>query len=211
MDFCLKTRKPIYLDYAKALVIDRSGKKYKSMVCLELEGVLFKSFNVDNIVNLPKAWGEKLIDVKYTQNDLLEHKVLIERPGAAELLVELNKYCEIMIYSYLPEAFIKEALLRLSIAQGHPDSCTDEELEKGEAYYGRYIWSRDQCVKDGENYLKSLGILSDHSDDNINDIWLIDNNSELVDFPSHVVSVSNFLGDPEDNDLYRIIDEIFIN
>ncbi|MEM5529724.1 NIF family HAD-type phosphatase [Gammaproteobacteria bacterium AS21] len=211
MDFCTKTRKPINIDYAKALVIDRSGKKYKSMVCLELEGVLFKSFKFNNIVNVPKAWREGLIDVNYVQNDILEHKVLIERPGAAELLVELNKYCEIMIYSYLPEAFIEEALLRLSIAQGDPDFCTDDELEKGEAYYGRYIWSRDQCVKDGENYLKSLGILSDFSDDNINDIWLIDNKSELVDFPSHVVSVSDFLGDPEDKDLYRIMEEIFIN
>jgi hypothetical protein len=46
---------------------------------------------------------------------------LIERLGAAELLVELKKYCEIMIYSYLPEAFIKEVLLILSIVQGDPE------------------------------------------------------------------------------------------
>jgi hypothetical protein len=55
----MKTRKPIHFDYEKALVIDRSGEKYKSFVCLELEGVLFESFKFNNVVNVEKP-GEKV-------------------------------------------------------------------------------------------------------------------------------------------------------
>ena len=44
---------------------------------------------------------------------------------------------------------------------------------------------------------------------NINDIWLIDDKPELVDFPSRVICVEPYTGDPRDVELLRLIHQIF--
>ncbi|WP_354667751.1 MULTISPECIES: NIF family HAD-type phosphatase [Amphritea] len=60
-------------------------------------------------------------------------------------------------------------------------------------------------------YRKSLGTLSEFLEEGINDIWLIDHQPNRVDFPSHVIAIPSFTGDPKDCELYRLIDRIFIN
>jgi hypothetical protein len=72
-----------------------------------------------------------------------------------------------------------------------------------------YFWSKDQCIKKDDVYLKSLGAVNEYSLSNINDIWLIDDKPHLVDFPSHVIPVTTFKGDPEDSELLRVMYQIF--
>lgn len=209
MYICQETRKPKSLIDIKSLIIDRSRRTTHTMptVCLGLNGTLFWKLNPSDATALPKDWLQNAVSVESNEGC----HIVIPRPGAAELLVELERHACPMIYSAQNEEFIEKALLQLSIAQGDPDTCTDEEYEKSETFYDHYIWSRDQCIAEPEGFRKSLGTLSEFSDNSINDIWLIDHEPERVDFPSHVISVTEFGGDPEDRELFRVIEERFVN
>jgi hypothetical protein len=215
MYLCNETNKPFKLHYSKTLVVDRNAE-YEfcnsiPLVCVGLEGTLIKTIEDEMFSNESQLSIKQAINISYTEDGIESSYRVIERPGAAELLVELSKHAGSMIYSSLPLIQIEEIMLRLSIAQGDPDTCTMQELKKGEAFYHQYVWSRDQCVPDKNGYIKSLGTLSEFSDEQINDIWLIDHKPEFVDFPSHVLTVTKFDGCPDDKDLYRLIDQLFIN
>ncbi|WP_415900839.1 NIF family HAD-type phosphatase [Neptuniibacter sp. QD48_11] len=176
-------------------------------VCLGLNGTLFWKLGLSDATALPEDWLKNAVSVESNEGC----HIVIPRPGAAELLVELERHACPMIYSAQNEEFIEKALLQLSIAQGDPDTCTDEEYEKSEAFYDHYVWSRDQCIAGPEGFRKSLGTLSEFSDNSINDIWLIDHSPERVDFPNHVIGVAEFTGDPQDRELFKVIDQIFVN
>lgn len=216
MILCKETRKPLALTEIKNLIVDRSASqesfhRSSPLVCVGLDGVLFKKIRQDDLSNLPVEWLKNSVEIEYPVGDNLESCTLLQRPGAADLMLELAKYANPMIYSSLPEEFIEEALLKLSIAQGDPDDCTDLEYAKATAYDGHYVWSRDQCIDAPDGYRKTLGTLAEFSDHEINDIWLIDHRPDFVDFPSHVVKVAYFTGDPADRDLFRVIEQIFID
>jgi hypothetical protein len=59
--------------------------------------------------------------------------------------------------------------------------------------------------------MKSLSEVSYHFDSLIQDIWLIDNKPELLDFPNHGVFIPEFTGDPEDRELLKLTEKLFIN
>ncbi len=200
----------------KSLIVDLSSLKDDfseagPLVCISLEGTLFRKIRPSNISSTPKQWLDGAIEITYSQADQVEKNILIQRPGAADLLVELSKHVSLMVYSSQTSEFIDEALLQLSIVQGDPDNCTDLEYARAEAYYNLDVWSRDQCIEAKEGYRKSLGTLSEFFDSGINDIWLIDHKPEQVDFSNHVICVSEFFGDPDDRELYKLIDKMFIN
>lgn len=212
MYICQETRKPKGLIAVKSLILDRSRSSSNvsqplPTVCLGLNGTLFWKLSMPEAASISEVWLKSSVKV---ESDEGSH-IVIPRPGAAELLVELERHACPMIYSAQNEEFIEKALLQLSIAQGNPDTCSDAEYEKSEAFYDHYVWSRDQCIAGPEGFRKSLGTLSEFSDNSINDIWLIDHSLERVDFPNHVIGVTEFKGDPQDRELFKVIDQIFVN
>lgn len=195
--------------HVKKLIIDRKKpedfSKPLPTVCLGLNQTLCYTVKRSESKNLPKSWLDRGIEVSFSEDEI----EIIPRPGAAELLIELIRYVSPMIYSSLPHDFIHAVLEQLSTPDKSPELCSDEEYEKWAAFSDLYIWSRDQCVKEAGGYRKCLGTLAEFAEAGINDTWLIDNELGLVDFPNHVISVSAYAGDPEDNELYRVIDQIF--
>jgi len=213
MYICQETRKPKHLSQIKGLLIDRSTEEsdfsqLPPTVCISLNGTLFHKATPSDAEKLDNAWLKDAVSVESNE----ERHIVIPRPGALDLLLELEKHTCPMVYSSQTEEFIEAALLQLSISL-YESNCfgNHDEYEKANAYIDHYVWSREQCIKGAKGYQKSLGTLSELSENGINDIWLIDHNTELVDFPSHVIKVSEFCGDPSDRELFRVADQIFIN
>jgi hypothetical protein len=207
---------PKGISFKKDLIIDKKRQESRSnepmsLVCLSLEGTLFKKIKHCERSSVPRSWRANAIEMTYSLDSFTEKHLLLERPGAADLLLSLTKHAETMIYSSQEPEFIEQALLQLSIAQGNPDTCSDIEYDRAAAYVDQSYWSRDQCMHKSGVYLKSLGAVAEHSDSCINDIWLIDHKPNLVDFPSHVVTVPEFTGDADDRELYKLVDRIFVN
>jgi len=214
VQFCRKTRKPIEIKELKSLVIDRDESnrdKYYvyPTVCVNLNRTLFYSIKSSDTPNLSNTCLKNAIEFIYDEAGIEEKHFVLARPGTTELLMELKKYTSLMIYSSESDEFIDAAMLALSIAQGDPD--IDDCDYQADAYMNLYVWSKKQCIPTTEGFKKSLGLLSRLSDDGINDHWIIDHRPDLVDFPSHVISVSEFTGDPTDRELYRVCDQLFIN
>lgn len=215
MHFCKKTRKPLGISELKGLVIDRCDQSKRDYfyvcpnVCIALDRTLFYRIKPSDTSELCADWLKNAVEVVAKKQNAEEKWLVLARPGATELLMALDKYASPMVYSSESDEFIDAALLALSIAQGDPD--IDYCDSEAEAYMDLYVWSQKQCILTNEGYKKSLGLLSELSDHGINDHWLIDHRPDLADFPSHVIAVSEFTGDPADRDLYRVMDQIFIN
>ena len=208
--------RPKDIIFEKDLIIDKKGSLDKSknptpLVCLSLNGTLLKKINYSEGLDTPKSWKIGAVEVECSSDGFIQKHILLQRPGAADFIVELNKYAETVIYSSQKLDFIAESLLQLSIAQGDPDFCSEKELTRGAAYMDLGMWGQDQCMNKSGVYMKSLGVLSDYVDTQISDTWLIDHKPGLVDFPCHVVTLPEFKGDPEDRELYKLADRIFIN
>lgn len=216
MYICKETNKPKGITDVKRLILDRQGSPHSAgqlgpTVCVSLDKTIFCKINASSAEKIAKNWLVNAIEVDCCLEDDREKQVIIPRPGATELLVELARYSNPMIYSSLPIEVIEETMLQLSIAEANPEEGGDIEYERSEAYIGHYVWSSEQCIKDSSGYRKSLGVLSEFSDNAINNIWIIDHKPERVDLPTRVIAVSEFKGDPEDRDLFRLIDDVFIN
>jgi hypothetical protein len=212
--FCQETKRPLGLTELKGLVIDREEKNREKhyvpqTICMSLDRTLFYRIKSTEHLTLSDDYFKTAVEVVYEENGTVKRDFIIERPGATQLLVELDNYASPMIYSSETDEFIEAALLALSTSKINQD--TDECSSHADVYMELYIWSREQCIPTSNGFLKSLGILSHVSDDGINDHWFIDSRPDLVDFSSHVVAVSDFTGDLNDRELYRIIDQIFIN
>jgi hypothetical protein len=213
MYICPETRKPKSLKQVKSLLIDKNKGQadfshLPPTVCLSLNGTLFHKATPSEAEKLEDPWLHEAVSINC---DGRSH-VVIPRPGALDLLLELDKYACPMIYSSQKEGFIEAALLQLAISLTDTNRFDDEsDYERSDAYMDHCVWSQDQCIAGIDGYQKSLGTLSEFTDNGINDIWLIDHKPELVDFPSHVISVSEFFGDPFDRDLFRVADQIFMD
>jgi len=209
-------KRPTDIHFSTELTIDRKLEGYNpdvepAFICLGLEGVLFKKVEYTNRYTVPELWQENLIEVKYQSNGVNQKCLLLERPGAGDFLCLLAKHALYFIYTSQEIEFAEEALLQLSIAQGHPDTCSEIEYDRGEAYMDLGIWARKQCMKKNGQYMKSLGEVSYYFDSLIKDIWLVDNKPELLDFPSHGIYIPEFTGDPEDRELSKLADRIFVD
>ena len=209
-------KSPTNVHFNTELIIYRKLEGYNpgieaSFVCLGLEEVLFKKVEYSDRSTVPQAWQAALIEVNYQLDGVDQKCLLIERPGAGDFLCLLNKHATYSFYTSQEFEFAEAALLQLSIAQGDPDTCSDIECDRGEAYMGASIWAREQCMKKNGQYMKSLGEISYFFDSQLNDTWLIDNKPELLDFPTHGVFIPEFTGDPEDRELLKLTEKLFIN
>ncbi|MBU2964680.1 NIF family HAD-type phosphatase [Amphritea sp. 2_MG-2023] len=152
MYICKETRKPMGITEINSLIIDRNNpynnfSRPRPIVCLSLEGILFRKIKHSERSMIPDNWLDSAIDITYVKENETENYTLLQRPGAADLLVELVKHASPMIYSTQTNEFIEEALLQLSIAQGDPETYTEAEYQKSEAYMEHSVWSRDQCIE----------------------------------------------------------------
>jgi len=204
-------KKPSRLSEIKRLVIER-GKKPKSgsekpIVCIGLDGVVFHNMSVRDKFDMPATWRKSSLYIKYENKKGLYNYEVILRPKLGELLVELNQHAIVVVYSSMRKEFVEAALaaINLTLLNEHNDQNNAEFIGIQDSYF----WSKDQCIKKDDDYLKSLGAVNEYSLSNINDIWLIDDQPHLVDFPSHVIPVSTFKGDPEDSEFLRVIHQIF--
>jgi len=152
------------------------------------------------------------VEFTYIENNSEVRCIIDVRPGAVELLVQLKKSANCMIYSCESDTFTEAALEAIANSEAE-NNIFDEDLS--DSIYSAFsyfnIWSVDQCSYKNGKFLKSLGVLSTFVEYSINDIWIVDDKPELVDFPSHAVSVAPYNGDPEDRELFRVMHQIFIN
>lgn len=212
MHFCQKSNKPVDIKIVQTLKVDRSLEfdfsKICPLVCLSLDRTLCHVINQQEAVTLPKSWLISAVEMNAGEERSYEKCIVIPRPGAIELLLELERYTSPMIYSSETDAFIEDMMVAFAIAQGDPE--VDGVAEKSDAFMDIYTWSRDQCIETNRGYEKSLSALVD-TYYHIDDVWLIDDRPELVDFPQRVLTVPSFYGDPNDRALFNLIDQVFIN
>ncbi|MBR9869469.1 MAG: hypothetical protein GYB20_01815 [Oceanospirillales bacterium] len=212
MDFCQKSNKPVDLKIVQTLIVDRSLEfdfsKTCPLVCLSLNRTLFHVIKYEEATTLPKSWLVDSIELGGCKKKEYEHCIVLLRPGTPELLLELKRYTTPMIYSCESDGFIDDVMVAFSIAQGGPE--VDGVEEKANAFMDIYTWSREQCIETNRGYEKSLGALVD-TYYHIDDVWIIDDQPDLVDFASHVLTVPRFFGDPTDRALFKLMDDIFIN
>ncbi len=204
-------KKPYRLSEINRLIIKRDRKpkpvSERPIVCIGLDGVVFYNMCLRDSFDLPASWAKDSVHIKYKNKKGLYNYEIILRPKLGELLIELNQHAIVVVYSSMHKEFIEAALkainLKLLNAQNHQNNAEFIGIQDS------YFWSKDQCIKKDDVFLKSLGAVNEYSLSNINDIWLIDDQPELVDFPSHVIEVSTFKGDPEDSELLRLMYQIF--
>lgn len=212
MNFCQKSNKSMDLKIVQPLIVDRSLEfdfsKTCPLVCLSLNRTLFYVIKYEQATTLPKSWLVGSIELGACNKKEYEHCIVLPRPGAPELLLELKRYTSLIIYSCESGGFIDDAMVAFSIIQGDPE--VDGVEEKANAFMDIYTWSREQCIETNRGYEKSLGALAD-TFYHIDDVWIIDDQPDLVDFPSHVLTVPSFYGDPTDRILFKLMDDIFIN
>lgn len=204
-------KKPYRLSEKNRLVL-RGNKKVKDnaekpIVCIGLDGVIFYNMSFRDKLELPSIWCKDAISIKYENRKSIYMYQVVLRPKLNEFLIELNQHATVIAYSSMHKDFIEAALKAIN------QTLLSEQSNQNNAEFigiqDSYFWSVDQCIKKNDVYLKSLGAVNEYSLSNINDIWLIDDKPELVDFPSHVIPVSTFKGDPEDLELFRIMHQIF--
>jgi len=213
---CSRTSRPLSLVAIDRLVIDRK-KEYSSdtpkpLICLSMEGTLFTKVGGLSAVISNKKLYKNSVKFAYLENNCEITCTIDIRPGAAELLLQLDMLATHMVYSCESDEFIEAALDAIAKAEVEKNAI-DEDFSDSVycAFSDLDIWSVDQCIYQDGKFLKSLGVLSDFVDHSINDVWIIDDKPEQVDFPSHAIAVSSFNGDPEDRELFRLMHQIFIN
>ena len=196
-----KRDKPLELREIKRLIIDR-GEADKSfekrpVVCLNLDNVIIFKIKVTATPEQPKEWFDNALHLKfYEKGEGLEYLIVL-RPYALELIRDLNRYTNSIVYSEESDEFI-EAFLKMF-----------SDNYKEYSFRSDFYWSINQCIKQGVTITKSLGALQEYSTVGINDIWLIDNEPSFADFQSHVIPVNYFFGDPKDLELFRVRHQIF--
>ena len=210
-------RRPKNISFKRNLIIDRKADKWdytepSALVCIGLEGILFKTVEASLGTSLPQSSELEIIEMEHDVEGELQKNLLLLRPGAAEFIVHLVNYVGAMIYSTQKLAFVERAILAIANAQVEEEN-EDDGLDYGKAdsFKGVVTLGQEQCMHESGNYYKSLGALPDYYDYHINDIWLIDHQSDFVDFPCRVIEIPKFTGDPEDRELYKLAERIFIN
>ena len=182
---------------------------FKPIVCIGLDGVIL--FKIDPLEesDQPEGWFDGATYVEYEEAGIKYQYLIRFRPILAKLLIQLNRYTVLVVYSSQSKEFVEAVLkvLNIKLQKTHPSKNEDKFAGIQDAYF----WSRDQCIKKKSGFIKSLGAVNEYSMSNINDIWLIDDKPELVDFPSRVICVEPYTGDPRDVELLRLIHQIFNN
>ena len=209
---------PGNFNYIEKLIVDREGSTTQ-VVCLDLDKTLIYLSNKAPIstyqdFHFKEEWLDSGINInldanKETRNEL----VLIQRPGFAEFITELSAYAVPVIYSNLAEKHLRSVMHTLSSAYNPDDPEQETQLSRETTYACWRIpqWSRKQCIETNTGLKKSLGHFAKLNNIQINDLWLIDNRPDMVDFPSHVIQIPPFYGDPNDRVLFKLIDDIFNN
>jgi hypothetical protein len=185
--------------------VNEEASESTQTVCLGFNHTLAFVFSNSNKGKVPDEFLDSAIMLD-------QGMYVIPRPGSGELLRRLNYHAAPMIYSRGLLDDLEAMMLALSIAEGDPDDfeSNDEHFEeRANAWISIPIWSDEQCVETGEVSIKSLGNLCEHIEGQINHTWLIDYCDKWVDFPTHVVKVPEFYGDPEDKYLYELMGKIF--
>lgn len=221
MIFSSVRQKPKELVDIRELIIDRNPSHADQLptVCLDLDNTLLcvvskrSHMRKGRSAHINPEWLRRCIDVVIDDHDPTMDFSILVRPGAMDLLVQLRKYANPVIYSSLTEEFIESLLLTLSIAQGDPDAenYSDERAEAAGVCMDLYSWSRKQCIQTQKGYKKSLGHFCEHNDLGINNVWMITAKPELVDIANRTVAVLPYYGDPDDRALFKLMDDIFIN
>ncbi|UTW02820.1 hypothetical protein KDX31_15950 [Amphritea atlantica] len=221
MFFSSIRQKPKELVDIQELIIDRNPSHSDQLptVCLDLDNTLLYVVNKRSHMrkggpaNIKPEWLGRCIDVAIDDRDPTMQFSILARPGSIELLVQLHRYANPVIYSSVTEEFIESLLLTLSIAQGDPDAedYSDKRAEGAGVCMDLYSWSRKQCIQTQKGYKKSLGHFCEHNDLGINNVWMITAKPELVDITNRTVAVPPYYGDPDDRALFKLMDDIFIN
>jgi len=200
------------------LIIDRK-QLATQVVCLDLDKTLIYLSSKNNVTyhenyNFRKRWLNNGIDIKLDSIKSSDYEfVIVPRPGFAELITELRCHAVPVIYSSFSKDHVDRIMRALSAAYDieDPEQLTELSRETTYACWRMPQWSREQCIQTDNGYEKSLGHFAKQNNIQINDLWLIDNRPDMVDFPSHVIQVPPFYGDPDDRALFTLIDDIFIN
>ena len=182
-------------------------------VCLGLEKTLIYTIRPEDSA-LPESWTRSAQELTYVEDGENITCKVITRPGATELLNELHEYAQPMIYSSQSEEFIESILSLLSTVHcesNNSEEFREEDYERAEAFMDLYVWSQKQCANQEGKLIKSLGTLSEFSDNGINDIWLLDHQSTNVDFRDHLIPVPAFTGAPYDVALFNLLEDLFIH
>lgn len=213
MRHCQKINKPFELSEVKKLEITKGTtyKKYsdRPMVCLSFDRVILCKIKPEDKKSQSTDWLEETIKIEYEEYGRSFEYLIYFRPKLMELLNTLDDYVFTAIYSSESDEFIDAVLVAL--AQKIDQYYGKASSRKFDIIKNNYFWSQNQCIQKGEKFLKSLGVVEQYSLSGINNIWLIDDRPELVDFTSHVIPVSSFKGDPEDLELFRVMHQIFLS
>lgn len=207
---------PNDFNYIEKLIIDRNNLA-KQVICLDLDKTLIYLVNrtintIHQEFDFKKQWLDNGININLNSDPRNEF-VILPRPGFAEFITELSHHAVPVIYSNLTNNHLRGIMHTLSSAYDLDDVEEQTQLSRETTYacWKMLQWSREQCIHTNIGFKKSLGHFAQHNNIQINDLWLIDNRSDMVDFPSHVIQIPPFYGDPSDRALFTLIDDIFIN
>ncbi len=215
MRICSKTNKPLSLATNDRLSIDLKKKdsihSRTPLVCLSLEGTLFKKVFRHEIITSSEISYLNTITFSYVENSNELSCTILLRPGVTELLTKLSQSVDYMIYSSETDSFIQAAMDAIAQSEAEQNADNEDLCELiFDAMSNVHFWSIDQCIYKEGLFFKSLGSLAEFAEKSINDIWIIDDKPDQIDFSSHALSVSTFNGDLQDKELVRIIHQIFI-
>ncbi len=209
---------PNNFNYIEKLIIDRTGLATQ-VVCLDLDKTLIYLSNktitsTHQDFHIKRKWLDNGINIHFDDNQNPRNEfVIIPRPGFAELITELSGHAVPVIYSSLTDSHLNRIMHALSSAYDLEDTEQQTQLSRETTYacWRMLQWSREQCIQTNIGFKKSLGNFAKHNNIQINDLWLLDSRPDMVDFPSHVIQVPPFYGDPNDRALFELIDDVFIN
>ena len=209
---------PNNFNYIEKLIIDRKGLATQ-VVCLDLDKTLIYLSNKAFVTghqdfHFKRKWHDNGFNINLDSNkNPRNESVIIPRPGFAELITQLSWHAVPVIYSNFSDDHLSSIMHSLSSGYDPDDSEQQTQLSRETTYACTRMlqWSREQCIQTNIGLKKSLGHFAKQNNIQINDLWLIDNRPDMVDFPNHVIQIPPFYGDPNDRALFKLIDDIFIN